>query len=284
MIQIGIIGGSGLYDLEGFKKVKEISVKTPFGNTSDKIVTGEIAGVKVGFIARHNRHHIISPTEVPYRANIYALKKLGANVILAFSSVGSLRDKFPPKTFVMPDQLIDRTILRPNTFFGGGVVVHVSFARPFCNCVQEILYKEAKKLKIKAAKGATLITMEGPAFSTKAESLFHKKIGGDLIGMTACPEAKLAREASLRFAQVCMVTDFDAWKEDDEVYVSKINEVIEYNEVVAKKLVLAAIPLIAKTSYCQDCKNQMPDLTATHNKAVSKKVLKKLEVILKQNF
>ncbi len=284
MIQIGIIGGSGLYNIEGLKNVKEISVNTPFGKTSDKVITGEIKGVKVGFIARHNRNHIISPTEVPYRANIYALKKLGANTILAFSSVGSLRAKFPPKTFVMPDQLIDRTILRPNTFFGGGLVIHASFARPFCNCVQEILYKEAKKLKIKAAKGATLVTMEGPIFSTRAESLFHKKIGGDLIGMTACPEAKLAREASLRFAQICMVTDFDSWKEEDEVHVSKINEVIKYNEIAAKKLVLAAIPLIAKTSYCQDCKNQMPDLTATHNKAVSKKVLKKLEVILKQNF
>lgn len=283
MIQIGIIGGSGLYNIEGLKKVKEISVNTPFGKTSDKIITGEIAGVKVGFIARHNRNHILTPTEVPYRANIYALKKLGANTILAFSSVGSLREKFSPKTFVMPDQLIDRTILRPNTFFGGGLVIHASFARPFCNCLQEILLKEAKKLKIKAAKGATLVVMEGPAFSTKAESLFHKKIGGDLIGMTACPEAKLAREASLRFAQVCMVTDYDAWKDDDEVHVSKINEVIKYNEVVAKKLVLAAIPLIAKKEPCQDCKDQMPDLTASHNKAVDKKVLAKLKVVLKQD-
>ncbi len=284
MIQIGIIGGSGLYNIEGLKNVKEIAVKTPFGNPSDKIITGEIKGVKIGFIARHNRHHILTPTEVPYRANIYALKKLGATTIIAFSAVGSLQEKFPPKTLVMPDQLIDKTTLRPNTFFGGGLVIHAPFAHPFCNCLQEILYKEAKRLKIKTAKGATLIAMEGPVFSTKAESLFHKKMGFDLIGMTACPEAKLAREASLRFAQVCMVTDFDAWKEGDEVSVSKVNETMKYNEVAAKKLILSVVPLIVKKKFCAACKKELPDLTASHNKAVNKKVLKKLEVILKQDF
>ncbi len=284
MIQIGIIGGSGLYNIEGMKNIKEISVKTPFGNPSDKVITGEIKGVKIGFIARHNREHLLTPTEVPYRANVYALKKLGANTIIAFSAVGSLREKFPPKTLVMPNQLIDKTILRPNTFFGGGLVMHTPFAHPFCNCLQELLYKEAKKLKIKTGKEATLVAMEGPAYSTKAESLFHKKMGWDLIGMTACPEAKLAREASLRFAQVCMVTDFDAWKEGDEVSVSKVNETMKYNEVAAKKLILAAIPLIAKKTFCSACKKEMPDLTASHNKSVDKKVLKKLEVILKQKF
>lgn len=283
MIQIGIIGGSGLYNIEGMKNIKEISVKTPFGNPSDKVITGEIKGVKIGFIARHNREHLLTPTEVPYRANVYALKKLGANTIIAFSAVGSLREKFPPKTLVMPNQLIDKTILRPNTFFGGGLVMHTPFAHPFCNCLQELLYKEAKKLKIKTGKEATLVAMEGPAYSTKAESLFHKKMGWDLIGMTACPEAKLAREASLRFAQVCMVTDFDAWKEGDEVSVSKVNETMKYNEVAAKKLILVAIPLIAKKTFCSACKKEMPDLTASHNKSVDKKVLKKLEVILKQN-
>ncbi|MBQ4493188.1 MAG: S-methyl-5'-thioadenosine phosphorylase [Elusimicrobiaceae bacterium] len=284
MIQIGIIGGSGLYNVEGLKKIKEIAVRTPFGNPSDKIITGEIAGIKVGFLARHNRKHIFTPTEVPYKANIYALKKLGASVVLAFSAVGSLQEKFPPKTLVMPDQLIDKTTLRQNTFFGGGLVIHAPFAYPFCNCLQELLYKEAKKLKIKAASGATLVAMEGPAYSTKAESLFHKKMGFDLIGMTACPEAKLAREASLRFAQVCMVTDFDTWKEGEEVSVAKVNETMKYNEVCAKKLILAAVPLIAKTACCADCKKEMPDLKASHNKAVDKKVLKKLEVILKQKF
>ena len=284
MIQIGIIGGSGLYNVEGLKKIKEVLVKTPFGNPSDKIITGEIAGIKVGFLARHNRNHIFTPTEVPYRANIYALKKLGASVILAFSAVGSLREKFPPKTLVMPDQLIDKTTLRPNTFFGNGLVIHSSFSHPFCNCLQEILYKEAKKLKIKTAKGTTLVAMEGPSYSTKAESLFHKKMGWDLIGMTACPEAKLAREASLRFAQVCMVTDFDSWKEGEEVSVAKVNETMKYNEIAAKKLILAAIPLIAKTACCKECKKEMPDLTASHNKTVDKKVLERLKVILKQNF
>lgn len=284
MIEIGIIGGSGLYNVEGLKNIKEVSVKTPFGNPSDKIITGELKGVKIGFIARHNRKHLFTPTEVPYKANIYALKKLGAKTILAFSAVGSLKEKFPPKTLVMPDQIIDKTILRQNTFFGGGLVMHTPFAHPFCNCLQEILFKEAKKLKIKASKGATLVAMEGPAYSTKAESLFHKKMGWDLIGMTACPETKLAREASLRFAQVCMVTDFDAWKEGDEVSVAKVNETMKYNEIAAKKLIVAAVPLIAKSVCCKTCRKEMPDLTASHNKTIDKKVLAKLKVILEQNF
>ena len=252
-IDIAIIGGSGLYKLDGMTDIKEVSVSTPFGKPSDNIITGKINGVRAGFLARHNRKHTFLPTEVPYRANIYALKKLGARVILAFGAVGSLREEVPPKSFVFPHQLIDKTTLRPNTFLGNGIAGHASFANPFCGCVQKVLFDTAKKLKIKCKNRATLIAMEGPVFSTRAESEFHRKMGWDLIGMTACPETKLAREAGIAFGQISMVTDFDSWKVDEEVTVEKVNETMKYNEIAAKKLILAAAPVVAKLKRCGAC-------------------------------
>ena len=253
MIDIAIIGGSGLYKLEGMTDIKEVSVSTPFGKPSDNIITGKISGVRAGFLARHNRKHIYLPAEVPYRANIYALKKLGARIILAFSAVGSLREEMPPKSFAFPDQLIDKTTLRPNTFFGKGIVGHATFANPFCGCLQKALFETAKKLKIKCKNRATLIAMEGPIFSTRAESEFHRKMGWDLIGMTACPETKLAREAGIAFGQVSMVTDFDSWKHGEEVTVEKVNETMKHNEIAAKKLILAAVPAAAAMKRCCAC-------------------------------
>ena len=281
MIDIAIIGGSGLYNLAEMKNKKEVSVKTPFGDPSDKIITGEIGGVKVGFLARHNRNHIFLPSEVPYRANIYALKKLGAKIILSFSAVGSLKEKLPPKTLVFPDQIVDKTVGRTQTFFGNGIVGHVSFAHPFCRCVQNELYKQAKKLKIKSAQGGVLVCMEGPAFSTKAESDFHRKMGWSLIGMTSCPEAKLAREAGLAYGFCAMVTDFDSWKEGEEVTAAKVNETMKSNEVSAKKLILSAVPVIAALKRCSACNETMYDSVAAPHKKVNKAQLKKIELILK---
>lgn len=281
MIDIAIIGGSGLYNLAEMKNKKEVSVKTPFGDPSDKIITGEIGGVKVGFLARHNRKHIYLPSEVPYRANIYALKKLGAKIILSFSAVGSLKEKLPPKTLVFPDQIVDKTVGRTQTFFGNGIVGHVSFAHPFCRCVQNGLYKQAKKLKIKSAQGGVLVCMEGPAFSTKAESDFHRKMGWSLIGMTSCPEAKLAREAGLAYGFCAMVTDFDSWKEGEEVTAAKVNETMKSNEVSAKKLILSAVPAIAALKRCSACNETMCDSVAAPHKKVNKAQLKKIELILK---
>jgi len=281
MIEIGIIGGSGLYNVEGMKNIKEVAVKTPFGNPSDKIITGEIGGVKVGFLARHNRNHIFLPTEVPYRANIYALKKLGARIILSFSAVGSLTEKMPPKSLAFPDQIVDKTTSRISTFFGNGIVGHVPFAHPFCNCIQQELYKQAKKLKIKSAKDGVLVCMEGPAFSTKAESEFHRKMGWSLIGMTSCPETKLAREAGLAFGFCAMITDFDSWKEGDEVTAAKVNETMKSNEIAAKKLILAAIPAIAKLKRCGKCNNEALKGILDHCKKLDKRQLKKIELVLK---
>jgi 5'-methylthioadenosine phosphorylase len=279
MIDIGIIGGSGLYKLEGLKNIKEVAVKTPFGSPSDKIITGIIGGVKVGFLPRHNREHIYLPSEVPYRANIYALKKLGARKILAFSAVGSLKETLPPHTFVMPDQLVDKTVSRAQTFFGGGLVGHVSFAHPFCGDIQEVLFKEAGKLKIKAHKGGTLVCMEGPVFSTKAESEWHRKMGWSLIGMTSCPEAKLAREAGIAYCAFNMVTDFDSWKEGEEVTAAKVNETMKYNEVYAKKLILAAVPKVAALKKCV-CNETMLNAVSAPHKKVNKAQLAKIKVIL----
>lgn len=281
MIDIAIIGGSGLYNLDELTDKKEVAVKTPFGNPSDKIITGKIGGVKIGFLARHNRKHIFLPTEVPYRANIYALKKLGAKILLSFSAVGSLKEELPPASLAFPDNLVDKTQGRVQTFFGDGIVGHVSFAHPFCSAVQDIFYKQAKKLKIKCAQGGVLVCMEGPAFSTKAESDFHRKMGWSLIGMTSCPEAKLAREAGLAYGFAAMVTDYDSWKEGEEVTAAKVNETMKINEISAKKLIIAAVPEIAKLKHGDLGVEPMYDSIVAPHKKVNKKQLKKIEVILK---
>lgn len=281
MIEVGIIGGSGLYNLPEMTNIEEVAVQTPFGDPSDKIICGEIDGVKVGFLARHNRKHIYLPTEVPYRANIYALKKLGAKIILSFSAVGSLKEELPPKTLVFPEQIVDKTCGRTQTFFGNGIVGHVSFAHPFCECIQKELFKQAKELGISCAKEGVLVCMEGPAFSTKAESEFHRKMGWALIGMTSCPEAKLAREAGVAYGYCAMVTDFDSWKEGEEVTAAKVNETMKSNEVSAKKLILSAVPAIAKLKRCGTCNETMYNSVAAPHKKVNEEQLKKIELILK---
>lgn len=277
---IGIIGGSGLYDVEGLKKSKDIVVKTPFGMPSDKIKVGEIDGVKVAFIARHGRDHRFLPTEVPYRANIYALKSLGVKIVLAFSAVGSLKEKLAPKDFVFPDDLIDQTKKRDFTFFGNGVVGHVIFGKPFCGCLGDFMYKRAKALKIKCHRGGTLVAMEGPQFSTKAESNANRKMGYDLIGMTASPEAKLAREAGLSYVPISMVTDYDCWKEGEEVSHEIVLGNMIANVKTAKKLMLDVIPEIGKQKTCGLCNMSLKEQVFMINKNPNKETLKKLKVIL----
>jgi 5'-methylthioadenosine phosphorylase len=280
MAAVAVIGGSGLYKIDGLRGAREVSVKTPFGAPSDKIICGELGGVEIAFLARHNRRHVYLPSEVPYRANIYALKKLGAKALLSFSAVGSLKEELPPQTFVFPEQLIDKTQGRAQTFFGGGLVGHVSFADPFCGCLQEALFEAAKKLKIKAARGGALVCMEGPAFSTRGESEFHRKMGWSLIGMTSCPEAKLAREAGLAYGYCAMVTDYDCWKRGEEVSAAKVNETMKSNEVRAKKLIAAAAPLAAGLKLCGKCGESMMDSVAAPHKKINKTQLKKIKLIL----
>ena len=214
--KIGVIGGTGLYDVEGLVEVDEVNIDTPFGKPSDFIIVGKLEGVRIAFLPRHGRGHSIMPTEVPSRANIYALKKLGVESIIAINSVGSLRQEIKQGDLVIPDQLIDRTKSRTNTFFGEGIVAHIQFAEPFCPQLRQSLYGAALATGADAHPYGTYMVMEGPAFSTKAESHLHRSWGGDLIGMTALPEAKLAREAEICYAIIACATDYDVWHETEE--------------------------------------------------------------------
>ena len=212
MATVGIIGGSGLYQIEGIAKVKEVAVKTPFGAPSDKFITGELEGMPVVFLPRHGRGHRISPSEINYRANIYGMKKLGVQAIMSVSACGSLKEKYKPMDFVIPDQFLDRTRKgRMDTFFTDGIVAHVAFADPISKEIADILEQSAKKLKIKTHRGGTYVNMEGPQFSTKAESNLYRSWGMDIIGMTNLTEAKLAREAEISYATLAAVTDYDCW-------------------------------------------------------------------------
>ena len=214
---IGVIGGSGLYRMEEMTDVEEVRVQTPFGDPSNTIAIGKIGAVSMAFLPRHGRGHRLSPTEIPVRANIWALKSLGVEYIISVSAVGSLREHIAPRDLVIPNQLFDRTKSRVNSFFEGGLVVHCTFAEPFCPTLSKLLYEAASALgDVKVHEGGTYVCMEGPLFSTKAESLVYRQWGMDIIGMTALPEAKLAREAELCYATIACATDYDCWRESGE--------------------------------------------------------------------
>lgn len=279
-IKIAVIGGSGLYDIKELGNKKEVKIKTPFGNPSDAIITGKIAGIPVAFLPRHGRGHRLLPREIPQKANIWALKSLGVNTIISVSAVGSLKENMAPGNFVFPDQLVNNTRARSQTFFGEGIVAHAFFAEPFCNELSNLLYETAQKLGIKSHKGGTLITIEGPHFSTKAESFTNRKLGYDLVGMTAVPEAQLAREASLCYAPISLVTDYDCWKEGEEVTQEKVITTMLKNVENAKKLLIKAIPLVCKIG-C-NCRNYMKNTIITDKKLIPAKTRKKLKLILKE--
>src|SRR4030095_15150360 len=209
--QIGIIGGSGLYQMDGLSDVREIGVETPFGKPSDNFILGTLEGARVAFLARHGRGHRLLPTELPFRANIYAMKLLGVERIISASAVGSLQERYAPMDIVIPDQFFDRTRGRVSTFFGEGLVAHVSFADPVCPEIAEVAHQSCKQVGVTVKKGGTYLCMEGPAFSTKAESNVYRSWGMDVIGMTNLQEAKLAREAEICYATIAMVTDYDCW-------------------------------------------------------------------------
>ena len=213
---IGVIGGSGLYRMEQMTNVEEVRVTTPFGDPSDVIAIGQVEGVSMAFLPRHGRGHRLSPTEIPARANIWALKSLGVEYIVSVSAVGSLREDVAPRDLLIPNQLFDRTKSRVNSFFEGGLVVHCAFADPFCPHLSSLLLESARALDdVKVHAGGTYVCMEGPLFSTKAESNVYRKLGMDVIGMTALPEAKLAREAEICYATIACITDYDVWHESE---------------------------------------------------------------------
>jgi len=245
--RIGIIGGSGLYQIEGFTRQKWVSIKTPFGLPSDQFLTGCLGGRDVVFLPRHARGHRIVPGELNHRANIWAMKKLDAAWIISVSAVGSLQERFRPCDIVLIDQFLDRTKQSTHTFFGRGIVAHVAFAEPICEELRLLLLESASKLKCRVHNGGTYVNMEGPAFSTRAESIANHKAGLDVIGMTNLGEAKCAREAEIAYATLAMVTDYDCWKVDEEhVTVDMVIANLQKNAAAAKSIIAHVIPRIPR--------------------------------------
>ncbi len=244
-VKIGIIGGTGLYELEGMEKVAEIYPQTPWGNPSDIITIGKFKDKLIAFLPRHGKGHFLSPSEIPNLANIAALKHIGVEEIVSFSSVGSLQEEIAPLDFVLPNQIIDRTKTRDFTFFGNGVVAHASFGDPFSKSLSQRIEVCAQRLGIKIHTNKTLVCMEGPLFSTRAESKMYRMLGGDVINMSVIPEAKLAREAEIAYQMVCMSTDYDSWKEHEEaVTVEMVVANLKKNGENAKKLLKELIPFL----------------------------------------
>ena len=281
---IGIIGGSGLYEMEGLSRVEAVKIDTPFGEPSDSIVLGELGEVPVAFLPRHGKGHRLNPTKIPARANSFALKSLGVERIISVSGVGSLKQGLAPLDMVVPDQLIDRTRQRESTFFDEGLVAHVSLAEPFCPVASRALYRSSQGLGINSHPGGTMVVMEGPAFSTKAESLMYRSWGADIIGMTALPEAKLAREAEICYATMAWVTDYDCWHEEEEpVTVEMIVGNLQKNVAASEEVLRKVIPLLEGTRDCS-CASGLKDAIITPSDRVSAEFKKKMAPIIGKYF
>ena len=280
--RIGVIGGSGLYQIDGLTDIRETKVETPFGDPSDLIMTGTLQGVPIAFLPRHGKGHRISPSELPARANIFALKSLGVERIVSIGAVGSLREDIHPLDLVIPNQVIDRTKARVSTFFGRGLVAHIGFAEPFCPHLSQILYETAKELRTKVHSGGTCVVMEGPAFSTKAESQLYRSWGASIVGMTALPEAKLAREAEICYATMAFVTDFDCWHESAEpVSVEMVVANLMRNAETAKSILKAAIGAAAEERSCQ-CGTALRDAIITSREHIPANLKRELAPLIRK--
>jgi 5'-methylthioadenosine phosphorylase len=278
--EIGIIGGSGLYAMPGLTSVREERVETPFGEPSDAFVLGELEGRKVVFLARHGRGHRILPSELNFRANIYALKKLGVERVLSVSAVGSLKEEHKPTDFVIPDQFIDRTFHRVSTFFGDGIVGHVAFGDPVCAVVAQTIVSACESEGLVGKAGGTYVCMEGPQFSTRAESNLYRSWGADVIGMTNLQEAKLAREAEICYATVAMVTDYDCWHAGhDAVTVEQIVAVLNQNAANACKVVMAAVAAMPRERSCP-CASALKYAILTSPEAIPGATRERLELLI----
>lgn len=278
--EIGIIGGSGLYAMPGLSAVHEEQVATPFGDPSEVFVLGELEGRKVAFLSRHGRGHRILPSELNFRANIYAMKKLGVERIVSVSAVGSLKEEHKPTDFVVPDQFIDRTIRRISTFFGDGLVAHVAFGDPVCATVGKAIVEGCAREGVVGKAGGTYVCMEGPQFSTRAESNLYRSWGADVIGMTNLQEAKLAREAEICYATVAMVTDYDCWREGhDDVTVEQIVAVLNQNAANACKVVKAAVAAMPREREC-GCASALKYAMLTDSAAIPAETRRKLDLLV----
>ncbi len=279
-VSIGVIGGSGLYSMPGFEAEEEVSRETPWGMPSDNYIVGRLAGKEVAFLARHGRGHRISPSELNFRANIYGFKSLGVERIVSLSAVGSLKEEHHPMDFVIPDQFVDRTAGRASTFFGDGLVAHISFADPVCPEVAEVIQGACGEVGVNFKRGGTYLCMEGPAFSTKAESNLYRSWGMDVIGMTNLQEAKLAREAEICYSTVAMVTDYDCWHpHHDAVTVADILGVLAKNADNAARVVAAAVAAMPSERACK-CGSALRHAILTDPSSVPVRTREKLELLV----
>jgi 5'-methylthioadenosine phosphorylase len=273
--RIAVVGGSGLYHIEGLTDIEEVNPTTPFGKPSHAITIGKLEGTNVAFLPRHGRGHTITPTEVPYRANIYALKALGVERIIAVNAAGSFRQELKPGDLVIPDQIIDRTRHREDSFFGDGIVVHIAFADPFCPVLSKILYDAARKTKVTVHPSGTYLAMEGPAFSTRAESRLYRAWGADIIGMTGIPEAKLAREAEICYGMIAGVTDYDSWQaKSQRLVVGDIVKILRSNIDAIKEIIKIAVAQVKDERRCE-CATALSVAFATSRKNIPAATRKK---------
>lgn len=279
-VKIAIIGGSGLYQMAGLSSTREIQVKTPFGDPSEAIVTGTLQGKRIAFLARHGRGHRLTPSEINYRANICALKMLGVEQVISVSAVGSLNEKYPPLDFLIPDQFFDRTRCRIATFFGGGIVAHVGFDKPTCPRLSAWMAAACDTIEVKAHRGGTYVCMEGPQFSTLAESESYRKQGFDVIGMTNLTEAKLAREAELCYATFAMITDFDCWHpHHDSVTLDEIIANMSKNSENVQRAIREVVGALGEERACK-CGSALAHAILTDRKVIPLAAKKRLAPIV----
>ena len=280
-LTIGIIGGSGLYAMDGLEGVREVTVDTPFGAPSDVIVRGRLGGSELLFLPRHGRGHRLLPSELPFRANIWALKHLGAERVVAVSAVGSLREEIAPGHLVVPDQFLDRTRGRIGTFFGGGIVAHVAFGDPVCAPLSRALVASARRLGATVHEGGTYVCMEGPQFSTRAESELYRSWGASIIGMTNLQEAKLAREAEICYATIALVTDYDCWHPDhDHVTVEMVINTLHQNARTAQRVIAGAVAVLANAPRTCGCSQALATAIITRPEIVPEATRQKLAPIM----
>jgi 5'-methylthioadenosine phosphorylase len=278
--KIAFIGGSGLYDIDGMENRQELTVETPFGDPSDAVVVGEINGVEAAFLPRHGRGHRFSPSEIPVKANIYALKSLGVERVVSVSAVGSLKEHIKPLDLVVPDQIIDRTRHRSDTFFGDGIVAHVGFADPFCNELRRIAFESASLEDVDCHDGGTYLVIEGPQFSTRAESAVYRSWGANVIGMTALPEAKLAREAELCYTTLAFVTDYDVWHDtEEEVTVEMVIQNLTHNVATAQGIIRRMLAEIPDNRTC-GCESALKNAVITSRELITKDAQNRLGILV----
>ena len=283
-VKLAVIGGSGVYDMEALTDIEELRLATPFGDPSDAIVVGSLGGTRMAFLSRHGRGHRLTPSEVPYRANIWALKSLGVERIVSVSACGSMREAYAPRHIVIPDQIYDNTRRRTYSFFGDGLVAHIGIADPYCPDLSRALYEAVRQAGGTVHMGGTFITIEGPRFSTRGESNIYRSWGVDIIGMTAVPEAQLAREAEICYATMAHVTDYDVWHEEEEaVNVSMLIENLMANAALAKRSIAALVPLLADERSC-DCGAALSTAIITQRDLIPRRKIEELGPIVGRYF